>query len=515
MIANDLMDISEQSYVNFRRNYFLRDIIKLFFLIGIAMFLVYFLPTTFYTKIAFLFILPIIYYSKNDFLWLAWFFIIVDAPGLLFKGGLVDDPNRLPIYTIAAGASISFVELVIAVFLLKTLIRKRLKTTIIFKKHFQIFVLLLVFYSIVTILFVEFNIVELVRVVFPWTIVYSSCMLLNEVKTIDRLSNLLFIFVFLVVLTQVYSFISGEHIVNLLKPEMYHIKSHLSREVSEYSTTASRTLYSMFLVFYATIFSIIYIFKRNRVFRKEYLYFVLSFSYLACILSGTRGYLLAISVIIGGSFIVKMRSIKQFFKTILFIVILPILIFFIQFLSPAVSRQLGLVFERFETMLFLFEGDLTAGGTLIRITERIPRIMSVIRESPVFGFGFSTTYFENADSDVGLFTNILNIGFFGITMLYMLFLSLLQRTIYSTKNNSFIAKHGSIGSIFIIGFIGIQVFHFTTNVAFGLAPGANAPIYERYIIYGLILAAINTFVIHSKPEQHEFKNERINWVSLG
>lgn len=501
MIVNYVMEISEQSHVNFSRNYFLRDIIKLLFLIGITMFLVYFLPTTFYTKIAFLFFLPIIYYSKNDFLWLAWFFIIIDAPGLLFKGGLVDDPNRLPIYTIAAGASISFVELVIAVFLLKTLIRKRFKTTIIYKKHFQIFALLLAFYSLVTMFFFEFSIVQLVRVVFPWTIVYSSCVLLNEEKTIDRLSNLLFFFVFLVVLTQVYSFSSGEHIVNLLKPEMYHIKSHLSREVSEYATTASRTLYSMFLVFYTTIFSIIYIFKRKGVFRKEYLYLVLSFSFLACILSGTRGYLLAISVIIGVSFLIKMRSVKQFFKTVLFIIIVPFIVFFLKFLNPVISRQLGLVFERFETMLFLFEGDLTAGGTLIRITERIPRIMAVIKESPVFGFGFSNIYFENADSDVGFFTNILNIGFLGIILLYSLLMSLLKRTLYYTQNHSFINKHGRIGSIFIIGFIGIQIFHFTTNVAFGLAPGANAAIYERYMIYGLVLAAINTFVVNLNPKR--------------
>ena len=477
---------------------FIIDIVKFLLLIGTTIIFVYFLPTPVYSKIAFLFYLPLIFYSKQDFLWIAWFFIIVDAPGLLFKGGVVDDPNRIPIYTLTAGISISFIDMFIAVYLLKILAKFRSKRVFVFSKQVQLFSILVGLYIVITILFFDFNTITIFRAVFPWALVFIIGVVLNNESDINRFTNIAFIMVFFVVITQVYSFITGEHLVNILKPEVYHIKSHLSREVSTDSTLASRTLYSMFLIFYTTIFSLASIFKKEGIFQKKYLYLVLIFSFLGCILSGTRGYLLAISFIILISFLANTKRITQVGSLFFLVLGFSLILYSLQSVSPVVAKQLELVGSRFETLFSLFAGDITAGGTVGRVTERVPAIMKFINQSPLFGLGFSNTYFENADSDIGFFTNVLNIGFIGVAVLYSLFFSLLINIYKKTKNAQFYSKHGNIGSVFIIGFLGIQLFHFTTNIAFGLIPATGA-LYERYMIYGLLLATLNTFITNPNP----------------
>lgn len=478
---------------------FIIDIVKFLLLIGVTIILVYYLPSPIYTKIAFLFFLPLIFYSKENFLWLAWFFIIIDAPGLLFKGGLVDDPNRIPLYTLTAGISISFTELFITVYLLKIFTKYRNKKVFVFTKLVQLFALLVVLYVVITVLFFEFNVFTIFRATFPWTLVYIFYVVLNNEQDLNRFSNIIFLAVFFVVIAQVYSFISGEHLVNILKPQVFHVKSHLSKEISTESTLASRTLYSMFLIFYATIFSLVNIFKKGKTFNKPYLYLVLIFSFFGCILSGTRGYLLAISFIIIISFLANTKKISQISSLLLLVLGFSLTFYLLQMVSPVVEKQLELVGNRFETMFSLLSGDMTAGGTVGRLTERVPVIMKFIRESPLFGFGFSDIYFENADSDIGFFTNVLNIGFLGIILLYSLFFSLLNSIYKKTKTSRFLLNYGNIGSIFIIGFLGIQIFHFTTNIAFGLHPVVGGALYERYMIYGLLLAALNSFITNSNP----------------
>jgi hypothetical protein len=86
------------------------------------------------------------------------------------------------------------------------------------------------------------------------------------------------------------------------------------------------------------------------------------------------------------------------------------------FISPQIGNQVEVASKRLATIGDLARGDLTAGGTLSRLTERGPRVMEGFKNSTIIlGAGYSDLYFEYADGHVG-FQNILLhsgvIGFF-------------------------------------------------------------------------------------------------------
>jgi Flp pilus assembly secretin CpaC len=94
------------------------------------------------------------------------------------------------------------------------------------------------------------------------------------------------------------------------------------------------------------------------------------------------------------------------------VLIIGVSILLINFI-PALGRQFELVSRRYETLFLLASGDFTAGGTLQRIDVRIPEIMKWVNQSPLLGFGFSNTFYENADNDIGFHTLLLNLGYAG------------------------------------------------------------------------------------------------------
>ena len=96
-----------------------KDNFLLLGLLVITFVLVYYSPDIIITRVAFLLFLIPLYFSKKDYIWLAWIFIIVDAPGYLFKGGLLNDPNRIPVYPLISSISISFFDLAILILIIK------------------------------------------------------------------------------------------------------------------------------------------------------------------------------------------------------------------------------------------------------------------------------------------------------------------------------------------------------------------------------------------------------------
>jgi hypothetical protein len=145
-----------------------------------------------------------------------------------------------------------------------------------------------------------------------------------------------------------------------------------------------------------------------------YLYLIILCIFLAYFISATRGYTFGFLIVfvLFLLFIVKF-TIKRFIlagglATLALIGLLSI---------PLIKIQFEHSFKRMETMLSLAEGDLTAGGTLVRISERGPKVMRKWAESPLTGWGFSDTFMEYGDMHTGNQTLLLHSGILGALLM--------------------------------------------------------------------------------------------------
>jgi len=91
-------------------------------------------------------------------------------------------------------------------------------------------------------------------------------------------------------------------------------------------------------------------------------------------------------------------------------------------LHPRIRLQMGNSIMRTLTLRSVFEGDLTAGGTSSRADIQAPKVMKVWAQKPVFGWGFSDTYFQNYNIHVGNQTILLHSGIVGAILLIFSFI---------------------------------------------------------------------------------------------
>jgi len=460
--------------------------------------LVYFSPSVLITRFIFLIILIIIYNSKNDYFWLAWLFVIVDAPGHLFSGNYLEDTKRIPVYPLFQAVSISFYDLLIAVYFFKALARKRNPVKHVFSMQMRAFLELIFFYLIFTFIAYQVNFIAFYRTISPWILIFAIFQLMPNEQNFHQFNKLTFPFVIFAFLAQIYSFSEGQHLLTLLKGTDYLFKESLSIQIKEESDVAARNLYSMFIIIHSTTIAFVYYSRRISPFPRPYLVLIIVFSFISTTLSGTRGFLLAIITIIIGSAFFGMVRFNKVFQYTAIVVLLFVAIFLLGSYSSILNRQFELVTARYETLLLLAQGDATAGGTLYRLTYRIPKIMEWINQSPLFGFGFSETYYLHADNDIGFHTVILNIGYIGMVILSFIYLLIIGKIYTKSKSQLYKSVYQNSGFVFMVGLCAIMIFHLTTNIAFGITPSGSGALHERYIIYGLLLNFFNITVNNIK-----------------
>jgi len=389
--------------------------IMLLFLISIVS--VYYLPFK-VNQIVFLVYLFFAYKSKKDYLWIAFFFILIDAPGRLFEGGVITDIHRIPFYPIIAGITLSFEELFIFMYLLKTVVLKR-KFRFIFKKDFTfltIYTVLVLVYSLVLGMSSDVMI-STFRMLIPWSFIYIIVKLFVKESDFDKLNRLLFPFVFLALASQVYSYLTGNYFGRFLKGISLDTNLLL---LSAESEQASRAADSSIILIYCFTMALFYLSPKRKAFPRYYLYIIIIFSMLSVFLSGTRGWIIAFFSFL---FLVlftarKSKNIKHYISIgALATVVIGLFLFFF----PLVKVQMKRVSDRVVTVVDLAEGDITARGTLSRLSQRGPKVLKKFKESPLLGWGFSTVYFENADRHVGHHNILLNVGIIGYIILNFIF----------------------------------------------------------------------------------------------
>jgi hypothetical protein len=133
-------------------------------------------------------------------------------------------------------------------------------------------------------------------------------------------------------------------------------------------------------------------------------------------MTGTRSWILGFTLMYLFYFYLNFKRFGK--KVVAFVIALGFFLIII-FMTPQIGNQINVASKRMATIQKLVAGDLTAGGTLSRITERGPRVMEGFKNSTIIlGAGYSDLYFEYGDTHVGFQNNLLQSGVIGFFMLF-------------------------------------------------------------------------------------------------
>ena len=435
-------------------------------------------------KVIFLLLLLAIFRSKNDVFWLAWFFVVINAPGRLFSIGYSSTIYRLPLYRLGPGAAIGFEELFFLIYLLRFLLKKD-KNINIFKRYWT-FILI---YGFIT-LFYSFgiglssgNIVTAIRMIIPW---FWALILPEFISDSDKLAEafkLLAPFVFMNFFIQIYTQITGQYLNDILSGEIwYGFLGSPEERLVRITEGFGFTLFCM-------IMSLFYLCSEDKRFNKTYLNLIIVTSFIIIFISATRGWIVASLILLSSIFFMRgFNFIKQFSSTVL---ILILFVFLLRIIYPSFVLQVSLALQRFGTLKFLVSGDPTAGGTLARISERGPRVMAVFRESPIIGWGLSDRYLRSWDIHVGNQTMLMQGGIIGYTI-WIICYALNLLIIYLLNRNSLVRlKIGKGGIVFFLALIAIFAIHSSSSQILGFN---GIPLYFHYLLAFTIAATNATFI---------------------
>ncbi len=148
------------------------------------------------------------------------------------------------------------------------------------------------------------------------------------------------------------------------------------------------------------------------------LYAVVGANFLSAFLSATRGWVLSFGFIIFLFFTVVA---KFNIKRLALIGVTGIVLFIGLMSFPIVGMQFTNALNRILTIKSLASGDATAGGTLVRLSERSPRVVNKWLESPLTGWGFSNTFMNYSDLHVANQNILMHSGIAGFALMMMFF----------------------------------------------------------------------------------------------
>ncbi len=463
----------------------LKDYQLLIFLCVISFISVYFMPAM-VNRLVFLVILFAAYQTKLDYVYLVWFFIINDAPGRLFSAGAFG-AVRIPLYPVAAGISIGFQEFFLILYIYKLLQMQR-PWLFIFKQEFTwfyIFGLFIVAYSFILGMSFD-NIVRTFRTLLPWSLIFIVPAYIYSRGILIRSSLMFFPVVLLAFGSQIFSYITGEYLD-------YYLRGVESRLLSIEEGRASRAHSAVYVTLFGIIQAFYFFYNRRQDINKNYLALVFFLGIYSIILTATRGWMIAMAVLLLGVLILfGLSEISRSFKLA---AIATILLLGAVTFMPQLIQQLEASFERFSTMEALVHGDLTADGTLQRLDVRGPRVMSKFRESPILGFGFSNEYYEYRDGHVGHHNILLNIGIIGYIFVNGLFVYLCYKIWIMARKKMIRLQEGKAPLIFVLGLIVVLIIHSSSTQFWGYTLSMNKVLFISYFF-----ASINMVLSHNEQE---------------
>jgi hypothetical protein len=449
--------------VNNNRNF---DILLFISLFAVSIIVNYFLPPSI-IYIWFFGLLGIFFLTKsqNNYFWIVLFWLIFSTPGyLFFRLGIY----HLPVISIfGLDRNVFYEELFAILVVIKAFLRP-VNQTVFYRRPLIIIILYSVFLlfmglfsgiGILTILkSIRYFIPVLLLLVIPGLIPYNC---------IPRILLLMFLSSFVLVAAQLFDIIFGYPLAVVFgETQLFVSGSEVGTDFRAFDVTSGtvRTIYGPLILLFSLIMSIVLLKEGRKTYKTWFLYTVSLLAVLGIFMSASRGWIIAVVLVLTGLAYSQTRRFSTY-------VLSGFIIILLVFSVPRFNLQIIKSFERVLTLESLAKGDLTAEGSLTRITERSPRVMNKFWEQPVFGFGFSDEYYDYADGHVGNQTLLLNGGVVGY-MIFLYFIFFILYKYYSAFN----VKKNKVMFVFMLGLLALITIHSTSSMVFGYSLKVNSAI---------------------------------------
>jgi hypothetical protein len=370
----------------------------------------YYLPSIFGVCF-FISILVIYFWSKDEAFWLAFFLVLSDGFIGLF-GPYEVDLNLLPGLP---GIEVAQIYIVLSVV-------KALQVKAGFRPFFSPILKLMFIYLIFLLvqgyavgLSPEPNIqFRVFKLILPLMLFYSIPRLLNQASQFKDFFAYLFPLSFFILGAELFTISKGYTIIESLglRQEAWFQVAVAEGGIYRGVFSPNTLLITYFGAFY-------FLAIRPKSFMFSYLVAVIVADFISVFLSATRGWIsgFTLTLILSVLFALRLTP-KQLAISLITGAALVVSIFFV----PAIHIQVQNTTNRMMTLQSLAAGDLSAGGSLIRLTERGPKVISGWKESALTGWGFSDYFFKYMDGHVGNQNILLHSGIIGAALMAIFFL---------------------------------------------------------------------------------------------
>ncbi len=435
-----------------------KETIALLLLFLISIVVSYLLPAVF-TPLWYWGLIVVFFFSKThlNHIFIVFFWLLFSSPGYLFSdSGLY----HLPVIEVKlTDREILYQEIFAIIIILKAFLYP-LRQEVFYKKYIYViigFSIFLLFFgtfistSILTALkSLRYFIPILILPALPRLIPYA--LVPNTIK-------LLFVTVFILISAQLFDLLIGIPFAAIIGESQLMFSGSIVKpysKVFDVNQGVVRTIYGPFILLISLVTALAYLVVDRSIFKRNFLILITIITTISIFISATRGWIIGIIVLLLGFAIKETKRFSKIIFTAIFIITIIILAL------PKINLQINQTIDRVLTLKEIASGDITAGGTLTRLTDRGPRVMSKFYESPILGFGFSADYYEYSDGHVGNQNLLLNSGIIGFIIYYLFLLFLLRRYYMEFRKRRNLAAF-----VFLFGLISIIIIHSSSAMIFG------------------------------------------------
>jgi hypothetical protein len=251
--------------------------------------------------------------------------------------------------------------------------------------------------------------IPIFRVLIGFSLFVSTIFIFKNEEDIINFFKIIFPFTFIAIILQLYGMVNHQQLVEAFNPLI---------SISQGVLTGNemRPIELVVVLLFSFFGSLLYLGKKNSGFSKSFLLVVNITSFVSILMTATRSWFLGFIVMYFFYFYLNYKRLGK--NVILFVTAIGFFLIII-FMTPQIGNQINVASKRLATIKELLAGDLTAGGTLSRLTERGPRVMEGFKKSTIiFGAGYSDLYFEYGDMHVGFQNNLLHSGVIGFFILF-------------------------------------------------------------------------------------------------
>jgi len=335
---------------------------------------------------------------------------------------------------------------------------------------------------------VQFRIIKWIA---PLFLLYSIPRLFTRIEQYRDLFAYLFCVAFVALGAQVFTIMNSRSPAQFMGVEK---KLWFAIKVSKEKTY--RGLYNegiLLISYFGALFFLA--FRPGKYFPVWLCFAVIMANFASVFLSATRGWVLSFSfaLIFSLIFVLKLSG-----KRLLTIGVLATMFLFGAQSLPIIGVQIQNAVKRLLTLEKLAEGDTSAGGTLIRLNTRGPRVMKHWAESKLTGWGFSSHYMEHNDFHVGNQNILMHSGIIGYVLLHLFFLFFMSRLFFRSMNQPRGSPYKSVLLFFCVFFPAWFMLHSSSQQFFS---------YYQFVIGGIIQAIFFSMgaLVYENSEEYLWK----------